>query len=127
VVDSLWLIGGLSYDRLRYGENINLPPISDREANKDQISPKAGFIWKAPTDTTFRGAYSRSLGGLFYDASVRLEPVQIAGFDQAYRSLIPESLEGTIPGARFQTFDLGVEQKFKTRTYVVLQGELLQS
>src|SRR5262249_2182605 len=81
-----YVTAGISYDHLRYPRNIDLAPISDEETTQDRVSPKAGFIWTPAEATTIRGAYTRSLGGLFYDASVRLEPVQIAGFNQAYRS-----------------------------------------
>ena len=127
VFDPLWLTIGASYDRLHYPDNVELPPVSNADRTASRISPKAGFVWTPAKDTTVRGAFTRSLGGLFYDASVRLEPVQIAGFNQAYRSLIPESVEGAVPGSKFQTFNLGFEQKFKSRTYLVLQLELLQS
>ena len=127
VFDPLWLTAGLSYDHLRYPRNIDSPPVSAEEKTTDRVSPKAGLIWMPGPATTIRGAYTRSLGGLFYDNSVRLEPVQVAGFNQAYRSLIPESVEGTIAGSRFETFDLGLEQRLKTRTYLVLSAEVLKS
>src|SRR5439155_23074270 len=98
-----------------------------QEHTNDQISPKAGLIWKPCATTTVRGAYTKSLGGLFYDASVRLEPSQVAGFNQAYRSVIPESVAGNIPGSRFETADVGLEQKLGSRTYLVLGAELLRS
>src|SRR5262249_53345388 len=69
----------------------------------------------------------RSLGGLFQETSVRLEPSQIAGFNQAYRSLIPESLQGEIAGADFETFDLGASQRFAVSTYAGVTAELLRS
>jgi len=53
--------------------------------------------------------------------------VQVAGFNQAYRSLIPESVAGPIPGSRFETFDLGLEQKSGSGTYLVLGAEALRS
>lgn len=125
--EPLWLLAGVAYDELQYPDNIDLAPISDRESTKRRFSPKAGILWAPTAATIVRGAYTRSMGGLFYDASVRLEPTQIAGFNQAYRSLIPESVEGAIAGSEFETFGLGFEQKFRTRTYVTLQGELLRS
>jgi tetratricopeptide (TPR) repeat protein len=126
-LDSLWLTAGLSYDYLKSPWNVDNPPISDDDRTTCQLSPKAGFVWSPATATTVRGAFTRSLGGVFYDSSVRLEPAQIAGFNQAYRSLIPESLVGNIPGTSFQTFDLAFEQRFKSRTYLTVQGELLTS
>jgi tetratricopeptide (TPR) repeat protein len=127
VADPLRLIGGVTYDYLDYPANVSTPPISGRELNKDQISPKAGFYFTPTKDMTVHGLYSRSLGGVYYDTSVRLEPTQLAGFNQAFRSAIPESVAGLIPGSEFETFGLGVEQKFPTRTYITVAGQMLSS
>ncbi|PYJ06960.1 MAG: hypothetical protein DME25_05080 [Verrucomicrobia bacterium] len=127
VFETVWLTGGLSYDHLRYPRNGDSPPVSVEEGTSEQISPKAGVIWMPCPSTAVRGAYTKSLGGLFYDASVRLEPPQVAGFNQAYRSLVPESIAGNVPGSRFETADVGLEQKLGSRTYLVLGAELLRS
>jgi outer membrane receptor protein involved in Fe transport len=128
LLDSLLLTAGVSYDRLHFPRNIDTAPITDEEATKDRVSPKAGLLWSPLPDTHFRGIYSRSLGGVFFDTSVRLEPTQIAGFNQAFRSLIPESVAGLVPGTRFETFGLGLDQAIqKTRTYFVVEGEFLNS
>ena len=126
-IDPLQLIGGVSYDYLEYPENVTAPPISGEQKDKDQLSPKAGFYWTVHTNTIIHGAFTRSLGGVYYDASVRLEPTQIVGFNQAYRSIIPESVAGMIPGSEFETFGLGLQQKFPTRTYLTVSGEILNS
>jgi Tfp pilus assembly protein PilF len=127
IVDPLLLIAGVTYDRLDYPQNIDLPPVTGAQQSKDRVSPKAGFVWALTESTSARGAYTRSLGGLFFDTSVRLEPTQIAGFNQAFRSLINESLEGTIAGSEFETFGLGLDQKFPTSTYLTVDAELLRS
>ena len=100
----LQVIGGASYDHVRFPSDIDTPPIAVNEKSVDQVSPKAGLLWSPTPDTHFRAAYTRSLGGVFFDNSVRLEPVQIAGFDQAFRSIAPESAVGIVPGTRFVTF-----------------------
>jgi tetratricopeptide (TPR) repeat protein len=127
VFDSLRLIAGVTYDRLEYPVNIDTSPITGREDSKDQVSPKAGILWTPFQDTHLRGIYTRSLGGVFFDNSVRLEPTEIAGFNQAFRSLIPESVVGLVPGTRFETWGVGFDQSFKSGTYIVVQGELLNS
>jgi Tfp pilus assembly protein PilF len=127
VFDPLRLIAGVTYDRLDYPANIDTSPINGREDRKDQLSPKAGFIYSPFQDTHLRGIYSRSLGGAFFDTSVRLEPTQIAGMTHAFRSLIPESVVGLVPGTRFETWGLGLDQSFKSGTYFVVQGEMLNS
>jgi Flp pilus assembly protein TadD len=128
VVDALQLIAGVSYDRLHYPRNNDAPPVTDDETTKDRISPKAGFIFTPLDNMHIRGAYTRSLGGVYFDTSIRLEPTQIAGFNQAFRSLAPESVAGVVPGTEFETFGLGIDHTFrKTRTYVGLDAELLRS
>jgi hypothetical protein len=127
VADPLRLIGGVSYDHLEYPVNIDTSPVSGVEDSKSQLSPKAGLLFTPQANTHFRAAYARSLGGVFFDNSVRLEPTQIAGFTSAYRSLIPESVQGLVPGTEFDTFGVGLDHTFATRTYLYLQGELLKS
>jgi outer membrane receptor protein involved in Fe transport len=127
ILDPLLLVGGLSYDRIFFPLNWNSPPVADTQATKDQISPKAGLIWTPAKNTTVRAAYTRSLSGTSLDQSFRIEPTQVAGINQAYRSLISESLEGGTSGARFETYGLSLEQKFETGTYIGLTGELLYS
>ncbi|MBI3881027.1 MAG: FecR domain-containing protein [Verrucomicrobia bacterium] len=127
VWEPLTLIGGVTYDRVVYPQNLDTSPVSAGQRDRDQVSPKAGFIWNTCSNAFLRGAYTRSLGGVFYDQSVRLEPVQIAGFNQAFRSLIPESVVGLVPGTRFETFSLGFDQSFPTHTYFSIEGEWLNS
>ena len=125
--DPLQLIAGVSYDYLEYPQNVTVPPISARDLSKDKVSPKAGFYWTPHTNTVIHGAYTRSLGGVYYDTSVRLEPTQIAGFNQAYRSIASESVIGLVPGSEFETYGLGLQQRFPTKTYVTVSGEILKS
>ena len=127
VAEPLLLQAGVSYDKLDYPENVSLVPFTTKSVNQDKVSPKAGFYYTPLAGTTLRGSYSRSLGGVFYDGSVRLEPTQLGGFNQAFRSVIPESVVGLVPGTAFETFGLAVDQKFGQGTYVSVAGEVLQS
>jgi tetratricopeptide (TPR) repeat protein len=123
----LQLQAGVSYDYLDFPENAVVPPISDDQQHRDQVSPELGFHYAPWTNTTLRGAWTRSLGGVYFDTSVRLEPTQVGGFNQAFRSVAPESVVGLVPGTRFETVGVALEQKFSTRTYLTLAGELLYS
>jgi len=127
VLDPLLLTLGLSYDYLESPVNFRTAPIASGEDSDDRVSPKAGFTWLPARDTVVRFAYTRSLGGVSFDQSARLEPSQVAGFNQAYRSLIPESVSGSVAGSRFETFGLALEQKFSTGTYVGAEASLLES
>jgi len=73
------------------------------------------------------GAWTRSLGGLFFDNSIRLEPAEVAGSTSAFRSLIPESVEGLVPGTRFDSWTIGFDQSLRSQTYFGVSAELLQS
>lgn len=123
----LSLTGGISYDRLSYPTDYRNPPILDSESSRSRVSPKAGFIWNPVGNLAFRGAYTRSLGGVSFDESVRLEPNQVAGFNQVFRSIISESVVGSVAAPTFENAGLLVEDKFGTGTYVALQAGLLWS
>ena len=127
IFDPLQLIGGVTYDHITYPENFRTAPVSGNETTSDQVSPKAGFIWTPLAGTTARFAYTRSLSGAAVDQSYQLEPSQVAGFIQNYRSVIPESIVGANTGATIDTYDLSLEQKFPTGTYLSVAGEILDS
>ena len=127
VAAPLKLTAGLNYDRLDHPRNLDLLPLSPGEDTVDRVSPKLGLTWTPWIETHLRASWTRSLGGVSYDNSVRLEPVEVAGFNQAFRSLIPESVVGLVPGAGFETWGVGLDHKFPTRTYVSIVGERLLS
>lgn len=127
VVDSLQLIGGLTYDRLTFPENFRIAPLSKKEETVEEFLPKAGVIWTPGKSTTVRFAYARSLAGASLDQSFQLEPSQVAGFIQSYRSIIPESVAGANAGALHETYGVSFEQKFGAGTYLGVSGEMLNS
>jgi Tfp pilus assembly protein PilF len=127
ITDTLQLVGGASYDSIRFPENPDFPPISNRERSRDLFSPKAGLLFAPWKGGLFRADYTKSLGGLFFDNSVRLEPTQVGGFNQAFRSLIPESVEGLVPGTEFETAGVGFDQSLPSGTFFGIEGEWLTS
>jgi tetratricopeptide (TPR) repeat protein len=126
IVDQLQIVGGLTYDYLRFPEN-QTGPISESERSAQRLSPKAGLIWTTSKMTTVRFAYSRSIGDSSIAQSYQIEPSQVAGFQQAFRSVIPEDVASESPGAGFESFGLSVEQKFPTGTYLAVYGNILNS
>jgi len=127
VLDPLQLVGGVAYDHITFPENFRVAPISDAEQTLDKVSPKAGFILTPFKGSTVRFAYTRSVGGASLDQSLQIEPSQVAGFIQTYRSIIPESVAGPNAGAEFETFGLSLEQSLPTGTYLGLVGQILNS
>ena len=67
------------------------------------------------------------MAGASLDQSHELEPSQVAGFVQSFRSIIPESIAGASAGAGFETYDISLEQRFRTGTYLGISGEILNS
>lgn len=118
---------GLTYDWLDYPQNHRFAPTSGRQAGADQLSPKWGLMWTPAEFLSFRAAYSRSLGGVSLEQSFQLEPTQVAGFNQAFRSLMPESVVGSIPAAQFETWNLALEQKVGRGTFLGAQAQWLGS
>ncbi len=124
-VDSLLLIGGVAGDWMTYPDNYLFAPLANSEADRDSISPKAGLVWTPTAGTTLRAAYSRALGGVSFDQSFRLEPAQVAGINQAFRSLVPEAVVGSLAAPEFEIYGLQIEQRFRTRTYLGIALGLL--
>lgn len=127
ITEPLWLTAGLAYDHLSYPDALSNFPATREAKERSQLSPKAGLLWQPHQSTTFRVAYTHSLGGLLFENSVRLEPTQVGGFNQAYRSIFPELVSGRIPAARMRAFNVGGDSKFQQGTYLGWQAELLES
>jgi hypothetical protein len=126
-LDHLFLTGGVCYDWLIYPKNFRAPPVTGGTVSRSQLGPKAAIVWSPRPEVTLRGVYTRSLGGASLDQSVRLEPTQLAGFIQTYRSIMPESVVGETSGAAFETAGAALDLKLRTRTYVGLEAQLLNS
>jgi len=148
IIDPFSLTAGLSYDWLYQPADPTTTPfvnpnsagsdyamaqqegaLNGQYTTKNQLSPKVGFIWTPTTDTVLRAAYTRSLSDFAGAQNDQLEPTEVAGFNQAYRSLIPESAAGVgdTSGSLFDTFDASLEQKFSTGTYLIISAEALYS
>ncbi|MEI6872026.1 MAG: TonB-dependent receptor, partial [Verrucomicrobiota bacterium] len=121
----LSLTGGVTYDAMRYPDNFRAPPINGREATLDRVSPKAGAILQPWSGATLRGAYAEAISGTSLEESYRLEPSQVSGLLQAYRTISPESLLGSVEGSRYTFSGLGFEQKLPTRTYLGIDYQSL--
>jgi tetratricopeptide (TPR) repeat protein len=118
---------GVTYDRLNFPENFRQPPLSAGETDMTKVSPKAGVTWNPFGNFIVRAAYSRALGGVTFDESILLEPTQIAGFNQVFRSIIPDSLVGAVAGPEYENYGLSLEEKFASGTYIAVQGTSLRS
>lgn len=126
-IRSLSLTGGLSYDHIEFPTDYRNPPIVDGEDSRDRLSPKVGVIWNPCGNLFVRGAYTQSLGGVSFDESVSLEPNQVAGFNQVFRSIISESVVGSVAAPTYDTAGILIEDRFPTGTYVGVQANYLQS
>jgi tetratricopeptide (TPR) repeat protein len=122
--DNLRLTAGATYDHLRFPVGASYPPIDATSERRERLSPKAGIDWTPTDNTRLRAAYTRSVSGFFNDSSTLIEPSEVAGFNQAYRTLLERS---TVPGTAFETFGVGLDHKFPTRTYVNVEADLLNS
>jgi tetratricopeptide (TPR) repeat protein len=122
----LTLIGGASWDHIEHPDNFRNPPVNDLQREDERLSGKAGLIL-SPTDSLhLRGVYTQGLGGMTFDESVRLEPVQIAGFNQSYRTLLSESIAGSVETPRFQTWGLGLDGNLSGKTWWGITGQVAE-
>ena len=120
------LIGGVSWDRVDHPENFRNPPTSPRQTQDERLSAKAGFILSPSRWFQARGAFTQGMGGVTYDESVRLEPVQIAGFNQSYRTVLSESLAGSVETPRFQSIGLSLEGSLPSKTWWGVTGNVIE-
>jgi hypothetical protein len=127
IVDSFQLTAGLTYDELYMPANVATSPSSSQQTTVVQFSPKVGFIWTPLQGTILRAAYTRSLSGAVNDQSYHIEPTEVAGFNQDYRSLVPESAFGDTAGADMNIYNAALEQKFSTGTYLSVAGQFMES
>ena len=97
-IDQLSLHGGISYDHVKYPENVRSIPMSDSENTVERVLPKIGFVWNPDKRTAIRGAYTRSLGGASLEQSVRIEPTEVAGFNQAFAVLCLKRWQAEMQG-----------------------------
>ena len=121
------LTGGVAYDAVNYPANFRFPPVSDERASVYQLSPKAALQWQLHPRVSLRGMYAQSVGGLSYDESVRLEPTQLAGFSQAFRSVISEAEVGSVMVPRYDVAGLALDWKLPTKTFLGVQAQWIQS
>ena len=122
--DNLRLTAGGTYDQIRFPSGIVQPPIATTEESRERLSPKLGADWTPWARTRFRAAYTRSVAGLFNDSTTLIEPGEVAGFNQSFRSLTPLA---TVPGTTFETTEVGFDHEFATRTYIAAEAGLRNS
>ena len=126
VIDGFMLIGGLAYDEVSYPANFRRPPLKTEEAKDSQVSPKAALLWDITPELRARAMYAQALGGMSYDESVRLEPTQLAGFSQSFRSLISESLVGSVEVPHYEIAGGALDFRPWENAWLSLQGEVLR-
>jgi outer membrane receptor protein involved in Fe transport len=123
----LRLTAGVAYDAITFPENFRAPPITAGEDSRHQLSPKAALVWAPVDPLTVRAIYTRSLGGASFDESYRLEPTQLAGFPQSFRTIISESVVGSVAAPEFETAGAAMDFKLPAATYAGVQFERLAS
>jgi Tfp pilus assembly protein PilF len=126
-LDRVWLTGGVAYDVMSYPLNFRNPPLTSGQDHRSQLGPKAAIVWEPAPRVTVRGMYARSLGGVSLDESYRLEPTQLAGFPQTFRTLISESVVGSVAAPEYDIYAGALDLKFPTKTYAGVQVEQLNS
>ncbi|MEO5914554.1 MAG: FecR domain-containing protein [Luteolibacter sp.] len=117
VLPQLTLLGGVAWDTIDHPDNFRNPPVNDRQKFDQDVSGKFGFTWQPTRSVTFRGLAAGGMGGLSFDESVRLEPSQLSGFNQAYRTVLSESVAGSVEAPLYQIYGLSAEGVLPERTW----------
>ncbi len=121
-IDNFWLTGGFAYDDMKYPANFRSLPQSAGTDERHLPAPKAALVWSPVKQVTVRGIYSHSLGGVSLDDTYTLEPTELAGFVQSYRSVMPESIVGSLSAEDVELQGLALDLKFAHGTYAGLEA-----
>jgi Tfp pilus assembly protein PilF len=127
ILTDLRLTGGISYDDITSPANFRRPPLESGEMSRNHLSPKAALIYTPTERVTLRGIYAESLGGVSLDESVTLEPTQLAGFPQSFRTLVSESIIGSVEVPRHDVGGIALDLKLPTQTFLSAEGTFLRS
>jgi len=122
ILDDLLLNGGVAHDRLTWPANFRRSPLAAGEFDKHRWLPKAALIYHPKPAFVARLAYARALGGVSHDESIRLEPTQLAGFSQSFRTLISESFAGSVEAPVYDILGAGLDFKLPTATYLTIEA-----
>ncbi|WP_035615971.1 tetratricopeptide repeat protein [Haloferula sp. BvORR071] len=126
VLPCLTLIGGASWDRVEHPDNFRNPPVNNLQREDEEFSGKFGFTYAPSHWITLRGMYAGGLGGVSFDENVRLEPSQIAGFNQAYRTVLSESIAGSVEAPVYDIWGLSAEGSLPTRTWWGISANVIE-
>ncbi len=113
----LTLIAGASWDSVERPDDFRNPPLSDLERRDERRNGKFGFTISPSKWITVRGAYTEALGGVSFDDDVQLEPVQFAGFNQDFRTVISESIVGSVEAPVYHNRGLSIEGWLPSQTW----------
>lgn len=126
-IERLWLTGGVVSDDISYPTDFRDVPIAGGQSRTSQVGPKAALVWEPIKELIFRGVFARSLGGVALDEDYRLEPTQLAGFPQSFRSLIPESLFSSVSAPDTEIYGGAMDLKLGSGTFAGVQVEQLNN
>lgn len=100
---------GATYTWLRFGDNALSTPFDEKRYEKDQLSPKLGFMYNLTSSTSLRGAYSKTLDRSDRGNIGPLEPTFVGGFNQVFDGL---------QGSSQEFMAIGVDQSLPTDTFI---------
>lgn len=125
--DRCRLTGGAAYDHLDYPDGFRSMPVASGTQSRDRLSPKAALTWDLHPAASLRGVYAQSVGGVSFDESVRLEPTQLAGFCQAFRTVISEAEAGSVIAPVHEVAGAALDLKLASTTLAGVQAYWLHS
>jgi len=121
-ISPLALTVGVAWEYQKRPVNFLSAPLAETVTNISRVLPKLGLLWEIQPNVTLRSMYSRSVTGVSLEQSYRLEPVQLNGFSQEFRTVIPAAIGGSPSGQDLELGAVALDFKFPTRTYIGLQA-----
>ena len=124
-LERVWLTGGLACDDLTYPLNYRYPPVAPGETERSWLGPKAAAVWQSASaghpprrlHPLPRGHQPRRKLSARTDPALRLS--------HNFRSLIPESVVGSVEAPEYQTLGVALDLKFPSGTYAGIEFDHL--
>jgi TonB dependent receptor len=110
------------YSQIKYLKSLTLTLgasvdfLQEDIVQRNQVNPKLGLTWNPLPRTTIRAAAFRALDRpLISDRTI--EPTQVAGFNQFFRTAFAFSARDVFPGTDVWRYGIGIDHKVSTDLY----------
>jgi tetratricopeptide (TPR) repeat protein len=113
----------VGYATVEIPRNLLLPPFDTAIDRHAGFQGGAGLTWRPGADTRIQAAYHEAISGYSLDAPVQLSATHLAGLPVSERSILPENLTGSVPGAGQTIWSTRLDHRWNTNVRTVVEHQ----